>query len=122
MKHNIVFVFASLVFMYAGRRLGWALSKGFFYSVPPLLSAIGTIIWGIVVGWGISSLIGWEHPNLIVKWIMGFALGAYVAVPNYGMIQESTIPDSELARHIMISFVSLIAYVVTEFATGSLRS
>ena len=122
MKNNIAFVFASLVFMYAGRRLGWALSKGFFYSVPAVLSVVGTIIWGIVVGWVMSSLIGWQHPNLVIRWIMGFALGAYVAVPNYGLIQESTIPDSEQARHTVISFVPLIAYVVTEFATRSMRS
>jgi hypothetical protein len=40
-------------------------------------------------------LIGWLHPNVVIKWIMGFALAAYVAIPNYGLLQESSIPDDK---------------------------
>ena len=87
-----------------------------------LFRPCGVVIWGVVTGWSMSSLIGWQHPNVILKWVLGFALAAYVAIPNYGLIQESTIPDSDQARRTMISFVPLIAYVVTEFATQSMRS
>jgi hypothetical protein len=95
--------------------------EGVFYSAPAVLSFVGVVIWGFVIGWSMSSLIGWQHPNVILKWVLGFALAAYVAVPNYGLFQESSIPDSDQPRHTMISFVPLIAYVVTEFATQSMR-
>jgi hypothetical protein len=117
----MAFAFAALTFMLIGRRLGWALSKGFFYSAPAPLSFVGLLIWGIAVGWGMSRLIGWQHPNMTLKWVMGFALAAYVAIPNFGLFQESTIPEWDQARHAMISSLPLIAYVITEFATQSMR-
>jgi hypothetical protein len=115
------FAFAALVFMCVGRSLGWTISRAFLYPAPMALSVTGTIIWGLLVGVGMSNLIGWLHPGTVVKWILGFALGAYVAIPNYGLFAESTIPDSDLPRHMMISNWPLVTYVVTEFATRSMR-
>jgi hypothetical protein len=122
MKNNIAFFFASLVFMVVGRKLGWTLSKAILYPAPAVVSFIGMVIWGIVVGYGMSGLIGWLHPNVILRWILGFALAAYVAIPNYGLFQPSTIPDYQQVRHTMISWVPLVAYVAMEFATQSMRS
>ncbi|PYV75688.1 MAG: hypothetical protein DMG96_16405 [Acidobacteria bacterium] len=85
------------------------------------MSFAGTVVWGLGVGVGMSSLIGWLHPGAVLKWILGFALGAYVAIPNYGLFAESTIPDSDLPRHSMISHWPLVTYIVTEFATQSMR-
>lgn len=115
------FALAALTFMYVGRSLGWTVSKVFLYPAPIVLSLLGAVAWGIAVGIGMSGLIGWLHPNAVVKWILGFALAAYVAVPNYGLFQESTIPDSEQPRHSMISIVPLVSYIITEFATQSMR-
>ena len=42
-------------------------------------------------------------------------------IRTYGLFQESTIPDWDYLRHTMISWVSLISYIVTEFATASVR-
>ena len=119
---STLFFFAALVFMMIGRRIGWGFSKALLYPAPVVLSFIGVVIWGIGVGWSMSGLIGWLHPNAVVKWIMGFALGSYVAIPNYGLFQESSIPDDARIRHEMITWVPLIAYAVTEFATKSMRS
>ena len=85
MKNNIAFVFVSFVFMMVGRKLGWGLSKAILYTAPVVLSFIGMVIWGVGVGWSMSGLIGWLHPNVILRWVMGFALGAYIAIPNYGL-------------------------------------
>ena len=115
------FVFAAFVFMLIGRKVGWALSKGLFYPAPIPVSLIGVVLWGIGVGWCMSRLIGWQHPNGVLKWIFGFALAAYVSIPNYGLIDESTIPDHAQPRHIMILWVPLFAYIATEFATASMR-
>jgi len=116
MKDNIAFVFISFVFMVVGRKVGWWLSKLIFYPAPAVISFINLIGWGVVVAVGMDVLIGWLHPNVVIKWIMGFALAAYVAIPNYGLLQESSIPDDKQMRHMMISWVSLIVYVGTEIA------
>ena len=116
MKNNIAFVFMAFVFMMVGRKSGWSLSKLIFYPAPAVISFINLIGWGAVVAWGMDVLIGWLHPNVTIKWIMGFALAAYVAVPNYGLLQESSIPDDKQVRHMMISWLPLIVYVATEAA------
>jgi len=120
--NNVLFIFVALVFMYIGRFLGWSFSKRILYPYPAVLSLVGVVIWGAGVGWSMSSLIAWQHPNVIVKWVFGFALAAYVAIPNFGLFHESTIPDRVQIRHAMISTVPLIAYIVTEFATRSMRA
>jgi hypothetical protein len=68
-----------------------------------------------------SGLIGWLHPGAVLKWILGFALGAYVATPNFGLFNESTIPDDAQPRYLMISTLPVLIFVATEFATRSLR-
>lgn len=115
------FALAALVFMYVGRRIGWVFSRGVLYRAPIPLSILGTLIWGVLVGFAMSRLIGALHPNVWLKWILGFTLGAYVAIPNYGLFQDSSIPDSELPRHLIISNAPLLMYVATEFVTRSMR-
>ena len=116
------FALAALVFMYVGRKLGWALSKGFLYRAPVAISLVVAVAWGTGVGIVMSGLIGWLQPNVVSKWILGFFLAAYVAVPNYGLFAESTVPDSEQPRHTLISFLPLVAFIVTEFMTQSMRA
>jgi len=115
------FVFAAFLFMFIGRKVGWALSKGLFYPAPIPVSLIGLVLWGVGVGWCMSCLIGWQHPNAVLKWIFGFALAAYVSIPNYGLVNESTIPSDAMPRHTMILWVPLFVYIATEFATASMR-
>ncbi|MGH9500378.1 MAG: hypothetical protein ACRD3L_14650 [Terriglobales bacterium] len=115
------FALIAFVGMFVGRKIGWSLSKGFFYVAPMVLAVAGVAVWGIVVGYGMSYLIGATHPNLILRWILGFALGAYVAIPNFGLFNESTLPDSVMSRHFMISTLPLVTYIVTEVATYSMR-
>jgi hypothetical protein len=116
MKSNIEFILISLVFMVMGRKFGWSLSELIFYPAPAVISLINLIGWGVAVAWGMDVLIGWLHPNMVLKWILGFGLAAYVAVPNYGLLQESSIPDDKQTRHMLISWLPLIVYTATEIA------
>ena len=111
------FALVAFIFMYVGRQLGWTLSKVFLYPAPFALSVVGAVAWGIAVGITMSGLIGWLHPNAVFKWVLGFALGAYVAIPNYGLFSKSSIPDSEQPRHLLISNLPVVTYIITEFAT-----
>jgi hypothetical protein len=112
---------AALVFMTFGRKLGWGVSKSILYRAPGAVAIFGCVLWGCAVGLGMSALIGWLQPGTALKWIMGFALGAYVAIPNFGLNRYDAVPDSALPRHIMVSNLPLITYAVVEFATRSMR-
>jgi len=58
----------------------------------------------------------------VLKWVLGFALGSYVAIPNFGLVDESTVPDYAQPRHTMLFVWPFIAYVLTEFLTQSMRT
>jgi uncharacterized membrane protein AbrB (regulator of aidB expression) len=116
------FALASLAFMLLGRKLGWAVSRAILYPAPIVVSALVSVLWGILVGIGVSWLIGWQQPNTALKWILGFGMGAYVSIPNFGLVNQNTIADFDLPRHFMISNLPMVSFIVTEFLTRSLRS
>jgi len=111
------FFFAAIVFMLVARKIGWWLSRAFFYETKnDGLAITGTVVWGIVVALCISRLIEYQHPGTIMKWIFGFALGAYVAIPNYGLFNASSIPYEAARRHNLISNVPFVTYILAEVA------
>ena len=112
-KGQIAFVLLSLVFMYLGRRAGWTLSKNFLYDLPTVVVIVLCCVWGIAVAFGIHALIAWQQPHWILKAIFGFALGGYVAVPNYGLVAESTIPPEAIKKHDMLTMLPLWVYILS---------
>ena len=95
------------------RRLGWRLSRGSLYFVPSFFAVTFCIMWGGCVAGADHLLIIWLHPFWLVKWIFGYGQGAYAAVPNYGLLRESSVPPGAMFRHQMLSIVPVISYVVT---------
>src|SRR3989442_8671983 len=93
---SLTYSFLSLVFMYLGRRLGWALSKNVLYPLPEPTSGLISIIWGGLIALAVRLLIEWQHPHVALKIIFGFMLGAYVAIPNFGLFNETTIPPEAM--------------------------
>lgn len=112
MSASIAFVVVTLVCSYIGRRLGWALSKRFLYFASFSLVIIASIFWGGLVALLMHSLILWFQPHWILKWIFGFAQGAYVSVPNFGLVAESTIPDEVKPKHEIISNAPLVVFII----------
>jgi hypothetical protein len=105
------FVVLSLVLTQAARRLGWLLSRGILYPALLPLAVMTCISWGAAVAIGVHALLAWLAPHAIAKWVLGFAQGAYAAVPNYGLFQESTIPPHAQGRHQLISILPVVTYV-----------
>lgn len=111
----MIFFFIALVLMYIGRKMGWALSRSLLYTAPIGVALMACFVWGTLIAFAMYSLIQWQQPGLILKVVFGYALGAYVSIPNFGLISESTIPQNEMTRHYMISLVPSIAYVISCF-------
>ena len=107
------FVFFLLLFIATNilRRLGWRFSRNSLYSVRSFFAVTFCISWGGCIAGIVYLLIGWLHPFWLIKWIFGYGQGAYAAVPNYGLLQESTIPPGAMLRHQILSTVPLVSYL-----------
>jgi hypothetical protein len=68
-------------------------------------------MWGYLVALAMRWLIDYQRPGVGLRWIMGYALATYVAVPNLGLFDESTLPGHAARRHVLISSVSIVVYV-----------
>jgi hypothetical protein len=112
------FFFLALLFMFIGRKAGWALSKNILYSASFIVAIALCLIWGCGIALLMQYLINWHQPSLFLKIIMGYALGGYIAIPNFGLILESSIPASEKPRHSLVSVVPLISYIVLMVILG----
>jgi hypothetical protein len=108
----VEFIILSLLSMYIGRRLGWALSRGVFYTVPMAISIMLCVLWGVGVAGLMRILLNWQQPGTVLRWLMGHALAAYVAIPNYGLLDQSSIPQYAVLRHNMISVIPSLSYIV----------
>ncbi len=97
--------------MYVGRKLGWRLSRNVLYTSPTWVAAFACVVWGAAVAAGVFALIAWLEPGFILRLVLGYAMGAYVAIPNYGLVDESTIPVHAHARHEMLSGLPLGIYI-----------
>jgi hypothetical protein len=68
--------------------------------------------WGMFTIVCVLRLIEWQHPPGVLKWVMGYWLGAYVAIPNYGLIRESSIPNDSRGRRTIVSTLPFATYAV----------
>ncbi len=109
---SVAFAIFGIVFSICGRQLGWKLSRASLYgdSMPVVMMEV--VVWGALVAFAMNRLIVWQQPNVAVRWIFGFIVGAYVSFPNYGLFLESTIPPDVRPRHEIVSIVPFIAYIV----------
>jgi len=106
----MTFALVAIAGMYVGRKLGWWLSHSVLYTARTWVAAFVCVFWAVAVAGGIYGLIGWQDPGLVIRLVLGYALGAYVAIPNYGLVGESTVPTEARPRHEMVSGLPLGAY------------
>jgi hypothetical protein len=99
-----------LVGMFSRRRWGWWLSKRLYVSSLPIAIVV-CIGWGAFVALLLHHLIVRFNPSAIAMWF-AYGAGAYVSIPNFGLIAEATIPASAQPRHTLIEVVPFVTYVV----------
>lgn len=109
----MAFFFLTVLFMYLGRKLGWALSRRVLYRASTVFAVIAAIAWGEVVAVSVFGLIDWQRPGTVLKWVMGYALGAYVAIPNSGLVIDASIPPESRSRHIIVSNLPVAVYTAS---------
>lgn len=100
----LAFFFGCLFATWFGRKLGWAISRSLLYSAGWPLCVIVCLIWGVGLAYGLRQFILATNPGLLLK-IFGYGTGMYISIPNYGLVDESTMPESQLPRHVFIKGV-----------------
>jgi len=108
----MTFFLIAFIGMYIGRKVGWFFSKTILYECSLPMCRVMVFLWGILIAYLIHLLFQWQNPGLILKIIMGYSLGVYVAIPNYGLLVESSIPPSEILRHQLIGKIPIVTYIL----------
>ncbi len=112
----MLFIFISLLSLYIFRKLGWFVSKNGLYGSHIVTVSVVCFLWGLAISYLFHILIQWQDPNVIVKTIFGYGVGAYVSVPNYGLVDDSTVPEYKLSRHQLISLLPWIVFALSSLA------
>jgi hypothetical protein len=116
------FFLATFLFTQVARRVGWWASRRILYIGSTPMVAISCVMWGGTVALSMHVLVAWLNPHWLVKWIFGYAQGAYAAVPNFGLIAESSVPPGATFRHQMISTLPLLSFIVHAVALALLHA
>ena len=113
--NSLYFTLITFSYMYFGRKIGWILSRSILYNpkTSNLITIVICIVFGFFASMLIHLLIILEQPNIIIKIIFGYLLGAYVSIPNFGLVDTSTIPEDKLHHHSLIGNSSLISYIIS---------
>jgi hypothetical protein len=55
------------------------------------------------------------HPGWLLI-VVAFGTASYIAIPNYGLLNESSIPNEGLPRHVFIKSVPLFSFIASSVA------
>jgi hypothetical protein len=110
------FIAFVLVGMFTGHKLGWWLSRIVLYNLPLPLTIVLCLGWGALIGFALHTLFQEFNPGTIAK-VFAYGAGAYVSVPNYGLIAEASIPEGTVFqfRHLLIQLVPWVTFVGASF-------
>jgi hypothetical protein len=108
----LYFILTAMLVLIVFRKIGWFLSKKVFYPGPGWLVGLCAGVWGPSIAALMFFLIWMFRPGLFVEILFGWILGAYLAIPNYGLFNKNSLPESMRPRHRFISTRPLIGYLV----------
>jgi len=87
------------------------MSRAVLYSCRTTGAVLLTAMWGVLVAYTVRFLIAWLQPGNVERWLLGYALGAYISIPNFGLFQEDTIPLQNVDRHRLVSQLPWLVYI-----------
>ncbi len=101
--------------MFIGRKIGWGLSRGLLYSASIAVCVIACLIWGLGTAYLFRVLVIATNPGLLLK-IYGYGAAAYTSIPNYGLLDENSIPDAVIRQHVIMKAVPFFVFIIASIA------
>lgn len=111
----MAFFLGVLFSTWIGRKIGWAISRGLLYSTNVAVCFVVCIVWGLGTAYALRLFMLATNPGLLLK-IFGYGGGAYISIPNHGLLDENTVPQSEMARHVTIKSVPFLVFIAASIA------
>lgn len=109
---ELSFFFGCLASTWIGRKIGWGLSRRLLYTSNWAVCIVLCLAWATGVAYALRLFILAMQPGLPLK-LFGYGAGAYISIPNYGLLNESTVPEYGRPRHDFIKGVPSLVYIVT---------
>jgi hypothetical protein len=107
-----VLLFGGLI---VGRTFGWGFSKIFLYPFPTWLAYSFCVLWAIGFAILAHLLIVVQHPGWVLKIII-FGEGWYLAIANYGLIRDDTVPQEFQRKHYLLTLIPTPVYIIAFLA------
>jgi hypothetical protein len=70
------------------------------------------VAWAFAVAYFTRRFIDWQNVGIFWK-IVVYGAGGYIAIPNYGLFRQDSIPHEMQGHHQAITTFSLVTYVVS---------
>jgi len=106
-----MFLAIVLLAWYFGRKAGWKISI-LLYKVSPMMCMVLCVAWSVGIAYSLRILIDYYHPGWIAK-AFSFGVGLYIASPNFGLVNEATIPEREINRHRFMQYFTPTLFVLS---------
>jgi hypothetical protein len=106
----MAFFLLCLLGLTLGRKLGWVLCRSLLYQSGWAVVVFVCLVWGIGLAYAFHFLIVTFHPGLLLR-ILGYGAAMYVSIPNYGLLNEASIPADQLPRHTFIKIVPWVLFI-----------
>jgi hypothetical protein len=97
--------------MFVLRQLGWMLSRTVLYTTGWPVCIILLLAWGAGIAFGFRHLVLWLQFGWVLK-TLGYGAAAYVSIPNYGLFDGSSFPGDVELRHIAVSQLSFLLFII----------
>jgi hypothetical protein len=94
--------------------VAWSQSRLGALAWPSILDEYYCVCSG-GLAYALRLFISATHPGLLLK-IFGYGAVLYISIPNYGLLDESTLPEKELSRHVLIKAVPFFACILASVA------
>ena len=104
-----------------GVHLDWAqgrvgvVPQSLLYTTSWAVCIFLCLAWATGVAYALRLFVLATQPGLLLK-LFGYGAGAYISIPNYGLLDESSIPEYGKIRHDFIKGVPMIVFIMASVA------
>jgi hypothetical protein len=79
------------------------------------------VLWGGVVALAVHGLIAWQEPGLLLRGLLAYLPGAYVALPGLRLRGQPELTPEGARLYRLVPLISVLVYAGASVALGLIR-